>query len=117
MREFDLKFKDDRGREARHNVQLYDTDSGTTILATDRSARWKCASVTNSIELLVAELVEQERLDPARMVVIEHYDDLTQETWDKVVLERRHDGSFTNPEWKPITKAEVERLCGLEVQV
>jgi Class II Aldolase and Adducin N-terminal domain len=65
--------------------------------------------VTNAIDYLVTELVDKEHLNPERIVIIEHYDDLPQETFELVKMERRRNGSFTNPEWKAISRTDVER--------
>jgi hypothetical protein len=114
MREFDFSFPDGMLRVARHRVRLYPCENWTTILVTDRSCANECASVTNSIEHLVNELVDKENLNPDRIVIIEHYDDLgEEESFDLVKLERRKDGTFTNPTWKRISRAEVENWCGM----
>ena len=114
MREFEFTFEDGMKRQACHRVRIYPHDNWTTIIATDRSVQNQCSSVTNSIDALITALVAKEGLNPERIVVIENYDDLDRETWDVVTLERRRDGTFTNPSWKAITKTEVEHWCAEE---
>lgn len=112
MRDFEFGYMDYNKRTARHRVRMFPTDNWTTILVTDRSEKNKCASVTNSIEYLMTELVDKEHLNPERIVVIEHYDD-ARETFDLVKLEHLKDGRFVNPEWTPISREEVEKWCGI----
>jgi hypothetical protein len=112
MREFEFSYTDHLRRNATHNVQIFHGEGWTTVLATDRSTKHSCPSLTNSIEQLVTELVADGTIvNPGRLVVIEHYDDLSVETWDLVSFERRRDGSFTNPEWRAISKEEAENWC------
>jgi hypothetical protein len=113
MRDFEFAFQDGMKRTTRHRVRLFPHENWTTILVTDRSSKYQCASATNSIEYLITELVNKENLNPERIVIIEHYDDLAEESYDLVKLERRRDGTFTNPTWKRISHAEVENWCGV----
>ena len=115
FKEFDFSFKDARGRSATHRVRVFICDSWTTIIATDRTIKYNCASVTNTIDQLVNALIVKEKLDPERVVVIEHYDDLEKETYDLVQFERMPDGSFRFPSWKAINEEEAHHWAGLEV--
>lgn len=111
-KDFDFNFKDAKGGFCRHRVRIFICDSWTTIIATDRSLRYKCASITNSIEQLVNALVEKEQLDPERLVVIEHYDDLEKESFDIVRFDRMRDGRLRFPSWKAITPEEASQWAG-----
>jgi hypothetical protein len=112
MREFDLSFIDERKRPARHRVRLYPLDNWTTVIATDRSEKYKCASITNTIGQLVNALIAREHLNPERLVVIEHYDDLDKESFDLVRFDRLRDGLMHYPSWKAISKEEALEWAG-----
>jgi hypothetical protein len=105
-------FPDSLKRPARHRVRLFICDSWTTVLATDRSEQFHCASLTNTIENLVNGVIAKEHLDPERLIVIEHYDDLEKESFELVKFDRMRDGSLRFPSWKAITKEEAEQWCG-----
>jgi hypothetical protein len=115
LREFEFTFPDGNKRPARHRVRIFENPLGwTTIICTDRSVKFKCASITNSIDHLITELVAQEKLNPMRLVIIEHYDDIDKESWDLVKFDQRRDGSFAYPKWEAISKEEARRWAGLE---
>jgi hypothetical protein len=112
-KEFNFLFMDSRKRQARHCVRLFICDNWTTVIATDRSERFHCASVTNCIENLVNALVAQEGLDTERLIVIEHYDDLDKETFDLVKFDKMKDGTLHYPSWKAITLEEANQWAGI----
>jgi hypothetical protein len=112
MREFDISFLDEKSTVTRHRVRLYPLSSWTAVIVTDRSERNQCASVTNSIEPLVNTLIQRENLNPQRLVVIEHYDDLAKESFDLVSFERLRDGLLHYPSWKAISREEAMAWAG-----
>lgn len=78
-------------------------------------------SVTNMAEHLVAEWTRDEQGgEPIETMWVEHYPEersgsgrrVFEETFAVVSLRRGRRGELTNPEWKYITRAEVERLIG-----
>jgi hypothetical protein len=97
------------------------------VLITDRSEKHHCPSVTNSIEELIdALLLAHQEIRRDRLVVIEHYDNLSlwrpvvseavphnaRETFDLVSLSHGADGRACDPDWKRVTKAEAEQWTG-----
>jgi hypothetical protein len=112
-REFNFVFTDSRKRTARHRVTIFTCDNWTTVIATDRSEQFHCASVTNSIENLINALIEKEHLDVERLVVIEHYDDLDKPSYDLVKFDRMKDGTLRFPSWKAISPEEANQWAGI----
>ena len=60
-------------------------------------------------------MVEAEKLNTARLWVIEHYDDLEKESFEVVKFDTMKDGSLRYPGWKAITPDELNKLCGSPV--
>jgi len=112
MREFDITFADEKNQHTRHRVRLYALPGWTTAIVTDRSERNHCASVTNTIEPLVNTLIKREGLNPVRLVVIEHYDDLSKESFDLVRFDRLSDGLLHYPSWTAISREEAMEWTG-----
>jgi hypothetical protein len=112
MRELDITFADDKNQHTRHRVRLYPLSGWTTAIVTDRSQQNHCASVTNTIEPLVNTLIKRENLDPLRLVIIEHYDDLSKESFDLVRFDRLMDGLLHYPSWKAISREEAMDWAG-----
>jgi hypothetical protein len=111
-KEINFVFTDASKRTARHRVRIFTCDNWTTVMATDRSEQFHCSSVTNSIENLINAVIAHHDLDPERLIVIEHYDDLEKESFDLVKFDRMRDGTLHFPSWKAITKEEAEQWCG-----
>jgi hypothetical protein len=109
----EFTFPDARGRFTRHKVTLYPLPNWTTVIVTDRSVKYKCASVTNAIECCINELIAVEKLNPERLVIIEHYDDLGDESFDLVKFDRLRDGSLHFPSWKHISTEEAHGWAGI----
>lgn len=68
-------------RAGRCHVRVYDQGAGECVLLlTDLGDENPGASVTNAVEIIVTAAVRRYGLDPARLTVVEHYDDrLTRE--------------------------------------
>jgi hypothetical protein len=128
--DFEFNYTDRLRREATHRVRIFSLLPWTTLLITDMTERYACASVTNSIEDLVnALLVEHPEIRRGRMVVIEHYDYRPRqsassgvrpilkerESFDLVSFHARTDGLLYEPDWKRITKTRAEEWIGCQL--
>lgn len=112
-KDYNFVFTDSRKQSARHRVRIFACDNWTTVIITDRSEQFHCASVTNSIENIVNALIVAEHLDTERLVVIEHYDDLDKETFDLVKFDKMRDGTLHFPSWKAISADEANQWAGI----
>ena len=63
-------------RAGRCHVRVYDQGAGDVVLLlTDLGDENPGASVTNAVEIIATAAARRYRLDPARLTVLEHYDD------------------------------------------
>lgn len=63
-------------RAGRCHVRVYDQGAGECVLLlTDLGDENPGASVTNAVEMIVTAAVRRYALDPARLTIVEHYDD------------------------------------------
>lgn len=86
-------------RAGRCHVRVYDQGGGECVLLlTDLGDENPGASVTNAVETIATAAVRRYALDPARLTVVEHYDDRFTREADGGP--RRH------------TEAELARLIG-----
>ena len=107
--------------------------SGTAVVIATELNRSPGASVTNTAERWAAEVCREYLLDPLKTVFIEHYDrrdgridpDFAPETFDTITFKWSDARSYKEldqplfaekPEWKHVTKAEVEALIGEKLQ-
>lgn len=114
------------GRPARCHLRVFTQGSGDVVLlATDLGDANPGASVTNTIQHIVTHAVERYGLDPARVTVIEHYDDRRTSSAHRSILPRRDGGEdfdlvtfawagaiFHDPVWQPLRKAQAEKIVG-----
>lgn len=83
---------------------------GIAVIVSDEPETPPRASVTNCAELLASE-VRQQLLDPGQALVWVEYDPGPPEEFDRVLF--HWDGMvYTEPAWKPSTRAQVEALIG-----
>lgn len=126
-----LEYQDALRRVCRCRLRLFRHASLTVALATDESNRHACNSVTNTVEEIATAVCAQFGADPARLILIEHYDDREWraqmrarhrrvvtpmsrdhgETFDLVKL-RWDSTRFGEPDWERITKAQAEAFAG-----
>ena len=98
---------------ASHWVRLYDCGSWMTLLITDRSHKYICNSVTNSIEALVtAFLWSHPEVTYERLVIIEHYDEHPKE-FDLVSFKNPRVGVLSDPVWNRINEEQAKMWCGM----
>ena len=78
-------------------------------------------SVTNAIETIVLEVMEEYDLDPDKCLFVEHYQHLTgdlpesqRHTFDLVKFKWNMSGP-TSPIWAPRARKDVERTIGEEI--
>ncbi len=83
--------------------ELYDENPGTSVNS------WNCQLAEN--------ICTERGLDPEKLVFIEHTPDKGsklenyRETFDRVIF--KWDGkNFSDPDWEPMTRSEVEALIG-----
>jgi hypothetical protein len=122
------------GRPAQCQIRVFDQAGGDAVLvATDIGDANPGASVTNTIEHIATEVCRRYRLDPARLTVVEHYDDRRTprafllgrengESFDVVTFRRMPatagDGTiaegamYAAPMWRRINKQQAEALVG-----
>ena len=121
-------------RPAQCHIRIFDQAAGNVVLiATDIGDANPGASVTNTIERIATEVCHRYGLDPARLTVVEHYDDRRTpgafsfgrengESFDVVTFRRMPatdsagaiaDGAmFAAPMWRRIRKEQAEALAG-----
>jgi hypothetical protein len=85
------------------------------VLATELFEENPGTSVTNFCAELATRLVAERGLDPGKLVFIEHSPDTGSrlefyaESFHRVSF-RRDGARFTDPDWSPLTRAEVDAL-------
>ena len=104
---------------SRCRLRVYE-ESGTppVVIVTERDDN-PGTSITNRAEYLATAVWQMLERPEAGMVWIEHYEDraliggkpLFKEKFDSVTFTSTSRG-FSDPRWKPISKAEVEILIG-----
>lgn len=109
------------GSKAHCQLRIYggDPDRPTIVIVTEAHDN-AGTSITNAAESLATRVCRDFGLDPDTLLWIEHYRDRAcfggrpqfKERFDLVSFDRAPDGSFRHPEWRPLTKAAVERLIG-----
>jgi len=125
--DYEFSYCDRLGRRATHRIRVFVPGAWTTVLVTDLSEKYRCPSVTNSLEELIeAFLNSHPEIRIERLVVIEHYDDrpswrpaiagtvppAKSETFDLVSFRFGSDGHMCDPSWKRVTKREAEQWVG-----
>ena len=120
-------------RPAQCQIRVYDQAGGeAVVIATDIGDANPGASVTNTVEHIATEVCRRYRLDPARLTVVEHYDDRRTprtfsfgrengESFDVVTFRRMPATSngtiaegetYAAPMWRRINKQQAEALAG-----
>ena len=120
-----LEYEDYNQLVCRCWLRMYPRGRRLVAIATDLTYSLSMgASITNAIERVAREVCERFRIRPRDLVLIEHYDwrgtenapglgeraehfDLVDLRWD------RKKGRFTDPEWRRLSKSEVEALIGV----
>jgi len=109
------------GCHSRCDLRVFTDETAYLVIATERDDN-PGTSVTNMAEHL-AWAVWRYLECPAAFTWIEHYRDRAlfggrpqfKETFDIVTFKRDARGRFFSPDWRPVTKSEIERLVGCPV--
>jgi hypothetical protein len=109
--DFNFTYPDPKhGNPATQWVRIFSHPDKHVVVMTDRSHKYTCASITNSVEDCVQALLEQLPLLKEKAAVwIEHYDERPEE-WDLVTFTGA-EGRWT-PNWKRINRKVAEELAG-----
>lgn len=94
-------------------IECIELVDGRTVIVCEEIDGNPGMSVTNAIEYVALQVCEQYRIDPHKLVWIEHYDTsfAKELEWDLVTFEKiPPKGIFDGPNWKPMTATDWEAL-------
>jgi hypothetical protein len=80
-------------------------------------------SITNAAEYIAAQLCSDYKIQPYDLILIEHYgiDRILSERYSLIRFKSSYKDAkgwhFTEPDWFPLEKSEVNRLVGIEVNI
>lgn len=126
-----FEYRDDRypmGSDCAIYLWVWQRGDQNVVIATELN-KSPGASVTNTCEKWAAEVCREYLLDPMKTCFIEHYDrrksevdpDFPAETFDRITFTWADARSYkeldqplyaSKPQWKHLTKAEVEEMVG-----